>query len=100
MNKYHGHPVLEQFEVDFNRVPGRIEAQVGDASNRHTAIPNGTRNVQAADVLGHVGNHADDGPALRTLNEEQSRREYDHDTDHNEQAEPDVTVLCRQQDPP
>ena len=67
--------------------------QLTDLADRYASEPDGTRNIQAADVLGGVGHHFEHRTAAPALNEERGRREDDHECDHQEQAEPRAALL-------
>ena len=85
--------VEEHLEVDLDGAASRVDAQLGDAADRHAPEPDRARDVQAADVLGGVGHHLDHRAASPPLNEEQRRREDDDERHDQEQAEPRVAFL-------
>jgi hypothetical protein len=85
--------VQEHLEVDFDGGLARINAYVCDAAHGYASVPNGTRHVQAADVLGGIGDQSNYGTCPHTLNEEQRRCEDHHHSYYDEKAKLRVALL-------
>ena len=66
---------------------------IRDTADGTPLVPHRARDVQAADVVGGVGDQGDHGAAPQPLNEEQRRREDDNQRDHDEEAKSRVAFL-------